>query len=97
MSLAADNLVANIVHESSLWRNLRLQREGEEAREDGRMLANEDLRNSLDSLGIIVLDSGTLVKCAGPAAVTAEVEAADAAAAAKAVASADADDAEDDH
>ena len=50
MSLAADHLVANIVHESALYRNLRLQRPGERAREDGelgyedgQMLTNEDL------------------------------------------------------
>lgn len=50
MSLAADHLVANIVHESSLYRNLRLQRPGEQGREDaelggeeGQMLTNEDL------------------------------------------------------
>jgi len=50
MSLAADHLVANIVHESALYRNLRLQRPGEQGREDaelggdeGQMLTNEDL------------------------------------------------------
>lgn len=50
MSLAADHLVANIVHESSLYRNLRLQRPGEQGREDaelggedGQMLTTEDL------------------------------------------------------
>lgn len=50
MSLAADNLVAKIVHESSNYRNLRLQRPGEQGREDaelggedGQMLTNEDL------------------------------------------------------
>lgn len=50
MSLAADHLVANIVHESSLYRHLRLQRPGEQAREDaelggedGQMLTDEDL------------------------------------------------------
>lgn len=50
MSLAADHLVANIVHESSLYRSLRLQRPGEQGREDaelggeeGQMLTNEDL------------------------------------------------------
>ncbi|CAN0009141.1 unnamed protein product, partial [Hapterophycus canaliculatus] len=50
MSLAADHLVASIVHDSSLYRNLRLQRPGEQGREDGllgsedgQMLTNEDL------------------------------------------------------
>lgn len=63
MSLAADHLVANIVHDSSQYRELRLQRPGERAREDGsmgdddgQMLTNEDLalrwaatRSSLDT------------------------------------------------
>lgn len=50
MSLAADHLVANIVHDSSQYRSLRLQRPGEQGREDGllggedgQMLTNEDL------------------------------------------------------
>lgn len=50
MSLAADHLVASIVHESSIFRNVRLQQAREQGREaaellgeEGQMLTNEDL------------------------------------------------------
>ncbi|CAN0332756.1 unnamed protein product [Pylaiella littoralis] len=83
MSLAADHLVANIVHESSLYRHLRLQRPGEQAREDaelggedGQMLTDEDLSMSLVKRGILIADSGVLTRRAGPAAVAAEAAAA---------------------
>ncbi|CAM9900607.1 unnamed protein product [Ectocarpus sp. 6 AP-2014] len=78
MSLAADHLVASIVHESSIFRNVRLQQAREQGREaaellgeEGQMLTNEDLSLSLLSRGIVVSDSGLLVKAAGPAAVAA--------------------------
>ena len=65
MSLAADHLVANIVHESSLYRNLRLQRPGEQGREEGelgaeegQMLTNEDLSMRYGSLPRDVSVSG---------------------------------------
>ncbi|CAM9700811.1 unnamed protein product [Scytosiphon promiscuus] len=82
MSLAADHLVANIVHDSAQHRNLRLQRTGEQGKEDGllgtddgQMLTNEDLSMSLVTRGIHVSDSGVLVQNAGPAAVSAAVAA----------------------
>lgn len=50
MSLAADHLAANLVHDSKLHRNLRLQRSGELAKEretlgdpDETTLTEEDL------------------------------------------------------
>lgn len=64
MSLAADHLVANIVHDSSQYRALRLQRPGERAREEGvmgddegLMLTNEDLslRWALDTGHVLLL------------------------------------------